>query len=169
MVGTPSAVDVNWQGRRFDNGYKVWPVSGSLCKSELYAWIRLQLPTDETLPEPPGYCHFPEYDAEYFRQLTAEQLVTRKTRSGRLVMGWEVIPGRENHFLDARVYARCAAAVAQIDTYQEEDWQALELAAGYATEDMPPPSTPPPAPGNSSPQSDDRWIPRRSGWLRPRR
>ncbi len=30
----------------------------------------------------PGYCHFPEYTPEYFKQLTAEQLITKvvKTR-----------------------------------------------------------------------------------------
>ena len=86
-------------------------------------------------------------------------------------MGYEVIPGRENHFLDCRNYARCAAYVAQMDRFQESDWQAFELAAGYAAEEVQPP------PGLGAPtsaaevqtQSDQRWIPRRGGWLKPRR
>src|SRR5688572_26699813 len=32
---------------------------------------------------PPGYCHFPKYSEEYFKQLTAEQLVTRFVRGYR--------------------------------------------------------------------------------------
>ena len=39
---------------------------------------KLERPTDEDLeqgiPFPPGYCHFPRYSAEYFKQLTAESM-----------------------------------------------------------------------------------------------
>ena len=54
---------------------RVWPVGVSLLKSELYNWLNLTLNEDGSLPN--GYCHFPKYDMEFFKQLTAEQLVTR--------------------------------------------------------------------------------------------
>jgi phage terminase large subunit GpA-like protein len=42
------------------------------------AAIGLDQPEDESgEPYPPGYCQFPKYSEEYFKQLTAEQLVTR--------------------------------------------------------------------------------------------
>ena len=49
-----------------------------MIKEELYRWLKLERPTAESgEPNPPGYCHFPQYGEEYFKQLTAEQLVTR--------------------------------------------------------------------------------------------
>jgi phage terminase large subunit GpA-like protein len=49
-----------------------------MIKEELYRWLHLDRPTEESgEPYPPGYCHFPKYSDEYFKQLTAEQLVTR--------------------------------------------------------------------------------------------
>jgi phage terminase large subunit GpA-like protein len=75
---------------------------------------------------PPGYCHFPEYGDEYFRQLTAEQLVTHKNRRGFIRLEWELIPGRQNHVLDARIYARAAAMLAGLDRFTDSDWTARE-------------------------------------------
>jgi len=48
-----------------------------MIKEELYRWLHLDRPTEESgSPYPPGYCHFPKYGEEYFKQITAEQLVT---------------------------------------------------------------------------------------------
>jgi phage terminase large subunit GpA-like protein len=114
LVGAPSPVDVTVRGRRMQRGYKVWPVGGDLAKGELYGWLRLRLAEDGVAP--PGYCHFPEHGEEFFRQLTAEHLVTTvNKRTRRAKMEWQVLPNRENHYLDARIYARAAAAVLGID------------------------------------------------------
>lgn len=57
----------------------------------------------------PGYCHFPvERDKEYFDQLTAEKLVTRKDNSGGRARVWVCPDGRRNEALDCRVYAYAA-------------------------------------------------------------
>jgi phage terminase large subunit GpA-like protein len=134
LIGAPSAVDVTVSGRKLKRGYKVWPIATTLAKSELYGWLALQPPTSEAMtegrPYPPGYCHFPEYGEEYFKQLTAEQLVTHRSTRGFSVSVWELLPGRENHFLDARVYARAAAAIVGLDRFRESDWVALERALG---------------------------------------
>ena len=113
LIGTPSAVDVTVHGKRMQRGYRVWPVLGALAKSELYGWLRLRVAEGEEAP--PGYCHFPEYDEEFFRQLTAEHLVTITKRSGFTVMEWQLLANRENHYLDCRVYARVAASVQGLD------------------------------------------------------
>lgn len=139
LVGTPSPVDINMRGKRPVYGYKVWPVCGAVAKSEVYGWLRLEAPTNETDPWPAGYCHFPEYDDDYFRQLTAEHLISRKNKRGFISLEWELIPGRENHVLDARVYARAAAAVVGIDRWREMDWAAHERALSPDAPPQPPP------------------------------
>lgn len=116
LIGTPSTVDVSVRGKRMARGYKVWPVGVNLIKTELYGWLRLEKPTDESGEDlPAGYCHFPEYGEEYFKQITAEHLVPVVKRSGFTSFEWQIIPGRENHFLDCRVYARAAASLAGLD------------------------------------------------------
>jgi phage terminase large subunit GpA-like protein len=114
LVGSPSAVEVTDRGRKLKRGLKVWTVCSSMGKSELYGWLRLEIqPNGDQAPiEPAGYCHFPQHGEEFFKQLTAEQLVAHKNKKGFTRMAWELIHGRMNHVLDARVYARAAAFVA---------------------------------------------------------
>jgi phage terminase large subunit GpA-like protein len=144
LIGTPSSVDINLRGRRPTHGYKVWPVTGDVAKSELYGFLKLEQPTDGSAL-PPGWCHFSQYDEDYFKQLTAEQLVTHKSRTGYVRLEWELIPGRENHTLDCRVYARAAAALVGLDRFKEPDWLQLERAVSAS----PDPPAPPPAPRES--------------------
>jgi Terminase large subunit gpA, endonuclease domain len=85
-------------------GLRVWSVGTPVAKGELYRWLKLEWPTEEALEEgasyPPGACHFPQYDEEFFKQLTAERLVTRIVK-GFPRGSWEKEPGRRNEALDA--------------------------------------------------------------------
>lgn len=176
LVGAPSAVEVTLGGRKLRRGYKVWTVGTDVAKSELYGWLALHPPTDAEratgATDPPGFCRFPEYDEAYFEQLTAEQLVSARTRKGYTAFGWELIPGRENHFLDARIYSRAAAAVVGLDRMRESDWSALEaslevtpapvvVVAASSTEAP----TPSPTPASTR-QARSGWLRKREGWLR---
>jgi phage terminase large subunit GpA-like protein len=179
VIGAPSPVDVTVGGRKLRRGYKVWPIGTKTAKSELYGWLKLE--SGEGV-YPSGYCHFPQYDEEYFKQLTAEQLVNVKTPQGFTVLVWELIPGRQNHHLDARVYARAAAALVGMDRFQEKDWTVLERAGRGAMTKMSetatetgitpkgnagPPSTPSPAaPAPRTIPRAGSWIPRRPHWLK---
>ncbi len=173
LVGSPTAVEVTERGRRLKRGYRVWPVTGPIAKSELYGVLRLEVHPEKG--EPPGYCHFPEYHDEYFRQLTAEQLVPHKTAKGFIRLTWELIPGRQNHVLDARVYARAAASLAGLDRMNAADWTKREellgaarvedVAAPAATPDAPDLEPPPAAPTARRPP----WIVHRQTWLKGRR
>lgn len=160
LVATPSPVDITVRGRRMQRGYKVWPVGVDLAKGELYGWLRFA--RDDGDP-PPGYCHFPEYGEEYFRQLTAEHLVTvANRRTGRVRLEWQVLPNRENHHLDARIYARAAVAVLGIDRLAP-----VPRAKSSAPASSPPPEPPPPEPRE---QRRGGWLGgRRGGWLGGRR
>ena len=116
LLSTPSPVDVKANGRRSRRAYKMWPVGVSIAKTEFYGWLKLPVPDTELDEEyPPGYCHFPRYDRDYFMQITAEQLMTVQKRDGFSAREWQRLPGRQNHRLDCRVYARAAASAEGLD------------------------------------------------------
>jgi phage terminase large subunit GpA-like protein len=133
-IGQPSAVEVTVRGTKIKRGVKVWPVATGMLKSELYGWLKLERPTEESgEPYPAGYCHFCQMSEEFFRQLTAEQLVTKLVKGYRRA---EWVKMRErNEALDTRIYSRAAAAQYGIDRFNERHWKALEeqlQAAGEA-------------------------------------
>lgn len=165
LIGTPSPVDVTVRGRRLTRGYKVWPVGSGIAKSELYGWLRLPMPTGDG-PAPMGFCHFPEHDEEYFRQLTGEHLVTIQKRGGFTALEWQILPGRQNHMLDARVLARAAAAVLGLDRVGAAPPKAPRPAPKVETEPARPLD---PAPKARRPRVGG-WLGggRPGGWLRKR-
>jgi len=116
LVGTPSAVDVHFNGRRIPNGYRVWNLGVDIAKDELYGWLKLKEPLVEG-EYPPGWCHFPEYAEGYFEQLTAERKVPVRTRHGYTVWVWRIQENRENHYLDCRVIARACASILGLDRH----------------------------------------------------
>jgi phage terminase large subunit GpA-like protein len=118
-------------------GLRVWSVGTPVAKGELYRWLKLEWPTEEALEEgasfPPGACHFPQYGEEYFKQLTAERLVTRIVK-GFPRGSWEKEPGRRNEALDCRVYARAAAAIYGLDRFEDRHWRRMEEASASTAE-----------------------------------
>jgi phage terminase large subunit GpA-like protein len=175
LIEAATPVDVTLGGKRIQRGYRVWPVHVDGAKGELYGQLRLEHVEGDP---PPGYCHFPEHPVEYFKQLTAEHLMSVvNRRTHRAKHEWQGLPNRENHALDARVLARVAAARLGID----------RLAAATAARSAPTPapaapaasptpaerqSTPPPAPGGDRSRFWNRprgGGPRGGGWLGRRR
>lgn len=156
LVEAATPVDVTILGRRIQHGYRVWPIGVDVAKSELYGSLRLVHAEGDP---PPGYCHFPMHGAEYFKQLTAEHLMTHVNPKTRVkTLKWERLPNRENHALDARVLARVAVAVLGID----------RMAA--APRAASPPQTPqaPAPPLAASVEEPARSPPRSKFWGRPR-
>lgn len=93
--------------RRKVHGVKVTTVGVSILKARLYAHLRQEMPADGKAA-PYGLCHFPGYDDEFFKMLTAEQVVTRSNRGGYAVAEWVKVRPR-NEALDCRMYAMAAA------------------------------------------------------------
>jgi phage terminase large subunit GpA-like protein len=155
-VGIPTAVDVTVNGKKIANGVKLWPVGTHHAKSELYGWLMLKPPDQKALEAgekyPAGFCHFPkQYEPEFFRQLTAEQLIMRFVK-GFAKPTWE--KKGPNHALDCRVYARGAAFVWGLDKAGDAHWDRLE-------EQMKPPAPPP----ESEPAERERPAQKPGGWL----
>jgi phage terminase large subunit GpA-like protein len=138
-VAGPTYVDATEGGRKVRRGARLWTVAGSSFKSETYRFLRLNPPTDEERDAgaivPVGYIHLPHgTDAEWIKQLVAEQLVTVKTRRGFTRLEWQKVRER-NEALDCRVYARAAAWIAGADRWTEDKWRDLESQIGPAPDD----------------------------------
>jgi phage terminase large subunit GpA-like protein len=129
-VTGPSFVDATERGRKIRRGARLWTVAVATFKSETYRYLRLAAPTDEEIAAdatvPPGFIHLPQgAEAEWIKQLVAEQLVTVTTRRGFQKLEWQKLRER-NEALDCRVYARAAAWVVGADRWAEAKWRDLE-------------------------------------------
>lgn len=159
ILGQAGAVDIALpDGRRLKRALKRYPVGVSVLKKELYAWLKLER-GDGATGFPPGYCHFPDYGEEYFRQLTAEKYVTRESRTTRKITGEWRKDRERNEALDCRIYARAAAAMLRIDLFTGPEWDRLELSLGAIRTPTSPPtgkSTNTPA-GPAARPSRDRY------------
>ncbi len=128
---TPRPVDNrNRKNRKHSaKGLALYNIGVSILKQELYGWLGLKI-ENELIPA--GYCFFPEnYDANYFKMLTAEEL--KKTMvKGFPRYEWVNTRGR-NEALDCRNYARAAAAICGMDSWQPQHWDALNLSYNEKT------------------------------------
>jgi phage terminase large subunit GpA-like protein len=134
VVGTPTQTGTTRTGKKSRVALNLWPVGVSKVKEELYGWLKQEKPTDESGTELPwGWCHFPEYNEEYFRQLTAEEMVPVMHRGFRKYI-WEVTrKNGRNEALDCRVYARAASYVLNLDKWTPEMWEQYAKDAGVGT------------------------------------
>lgn len=84
-------------------GKNVWlfHIGQHQAKKNIYSALNLK-------DQGPGFCHFPkERDEDYFSQLTAEELRTKK-RQGHDIEFWYLPDGKRNEVLDCRVLAYAA-------------------------------------------------------------
>lgn len=102
-------------------------VGVTTIKREIYGWLGLPLPEDDADNYPAGWCHFPEYGQEYFKQISAEKEIARPGKYGTKY-GFVKVYDR-NEALDCRVYARAAAAEHGIDRWDEKKWKQAEAQA----------------------------------------
>lgn len=85
--------------------------------------------------KPRGFCHFSrDTPDEWFEMITSETIVTETSKSGFPRKKWKVMPSRQNHYLDCRVYNIAAAEKLMLDTLSEADWAKLR-ADRYAPRD----------------------------------
>ncbi|MCU9849288.1 phage terminase large subunit family protein [Defluviimonas sp. WL0024] len=140
-VTGPTYVDATVAGKRLRRGARLWTVATSTFKAETYRFLRQDRPTREEQAAgaqcPPGTIHLPEWaDGEWLKQLTAEQLVTVRTKRGFARLEWQKLRER-NEALDTRVYARAAAWILGADRWPETRWADLETQLGVAKSDGP--------------------------------
>ncbi|HET7409938.1 MAG TPA: phage terminase large subunit family protein [Paracoccaceae bacterium] len=140
-VAGPTYVDVSEGGKRLRRGARLWTVAVSTFKAETYRFLRLDRPAEDGAGFPPGTVHLPRWaDAEWLKQLVAEQLVTVRNKRGFARLEWQKLRER-NEALDCRTYARAAAWIAGADRWPESKWRDLEQQLGAGEADPEPTSS----------------------------
>lgn len=162
-VDGPTYVETTEAGRKLRRGVQLWKVAGAVFKSETYRFLRLNAPTEEDLASgaewPTGYVHIPKgTPAEWLKQLTAEQLMTIKTRQGFQKLEWQKTRDR-NEALDCRVYARAAAWLMGLDRWDQRRWEQLEEQINTGRQDAAPPAgVPNRPPTKQPPRRSSDWM-----------
>jgi phage terminase large subunit GpA-like protein len=131
LLDSSSTIEMNIRGKRIKTGLRLWILGATIAKSELYSWLKHEIPTEKELDEsgyPHGFCHYPMYEEEFFLGLTAEQLVTKKVKGFNRYY-WEKIRDR-NEPLDLHVYNRAAATAVGLDRFNDQMWNKLEAEMG---------------------------------------
>ncbi|MBR1734630.1 MAG: phage terminase large subunit family protein [Alphaproteobacteria bacterium] len=127
-LNAPTKIDINLKGKKITGGVRLWKVGVSILKSEFYGWLKSEPIREEKSPaggeSAASRCHFPEYPTEYFKQLTAEQLVTQIVK-GYPKREWQKTRDR-NEALDCRIYARAAAIALGIDRWSDQRWEQIK-------------------------------------------
>ena len=103
VVGAPTKQDLTWNGEKIEDGVEMWPIGTDTAKVTIYTRMKINDPG-------PGRIHtYVGLDDEYYKQLTAEKLVTRFVK-GYPVREWHNVRGsKRNEALDCAVYAYAAA------------------------------------------------------------
>jgi len=135
LLGLPTKQDVDFDGKKIKGGVMLWPVGDWVGKSTVYANLRKEGPKDGHEQFELGYCHFSTgHDEQFFKQLTAEHLVTH-VRGGREIQEWVLAAGVRNEALDCRKYAFAAAEHLGLSRMDSDDWLELINERGAAQED----------------------------------
>ncbi|GHF71107.1 phage terminase large subunit family protein [Seohaeicola zhoushanensis] len=105
-----------------------WNLNVGQLKADFYTWL------DKDDPIERGYCHFPRgMGDEYYRQVTSEVRVLKRSRTGVVTSSWELVePTRRNEGLDTMNYAEAAARRKGWTSLTAEQWAAFEAERGAA-------------------------------------
>lgn len=129
-IGTPSLVDIDFDGKKIRQGATIWPVGTWSLKASFYSHLAKPGIAAGAEIDPPGYCHFGTWlDEVYFQQITAEYLGDEKYK-GRTRKRWKPLSGRENHFLDCRIYNMALADYLGASRMTADDWALLAKERG---------------------------------------
>lgn len=130
----------NKRKKRKQAGDDAYLVGTFGAKFSFYGHLRTSIAAAEKAakggwPEPMrGRIHFGrDAGTDYFDMLTSESVVT-ETKHGQPRRVWRKETGRENHWLDCRVYNRAAAEAMALDSRSDAEWLALQ-ADRYASLD----------------------------------
>jgi phage terminase large subunit GpA-like protein len=130
VVAAPTWQDIDYKGKKIQSGVQLWQIGVSRIKRNLYGKLKLSKPG-------PRYIHFPHgLLDEYFRQLTAERLITHPNGKDE----WK--KERANECLDCATYAYAAAVLAGL-VDPRTNWEQLCPVDGEVkTEPLPAPVQP---------------------------
>jgi phage terminase large subunit GpA-like protein len=165
-IAGPRPVWPRRASKTHDKRNEVFLIGVDTAKDALYG--RLRIPRVG-----PGYIHFPVgqgFDEEFFRQLTSEQVVTRK-REGRPYRVWVLPPGRRNEALDCNVLALAGRLSIRVRIVAEQQQSTVPLqpepeeSAVDMAEEIPMQPFPPPPPAAAAAPVRHSYAAAGQGWL----
>lgn len=137
ILGRGEALRYGKQGRKAGHASKraedkAFIVGTYGAKASWYGFLRSTIAYAAALvaegpgaAKPTGLCHFcRDTSDEWFEMATAETVVA-KISNGYPKRVWQPMPGRQNHYLDCRVYNMAAAEKLLLDTLTDADWDRL--------------------------------------------
>lgn len=127
-VSTPKAIDVNINGKVHKKGIRLWGMGSGYLKSEIYGKLRLKNPTKKEKAKsgyPKGFIHFPEFDEEFFKQLTSEACIGVKTPTGHIKFEWHKLYPN-NEVLDNMCMGFAAYYSIGANKWSKKYWRELE-------------------------------------------
>lgn len=159
IASKPTLQDIDWQGKRIENGVKLWQIGTDTAKDHIFA--RLQL------PHGPGSLHwYADMPLERFKQLLAESVHVRWVK-GRPKREYIKPNGVRNEELDISVGNLAMAYYLGLHKWSPLDWQDLRdklvgrnstpdlfaqaAAANYPTAQTELPAAQPQAPSSAQP------------------
>jgi phage terminase large subunit GpA-like protein len=142
----------------------------SALKAQFYAWLT------KTDPAERGYVGFAGgLGDEYYRQVSSEIRVLKRSRSGVVTAAWELVePTRRNEGLDTMLYAEGAAMRKGWSNLTDDQWDLLEAERSKAPAepqgDLFDATVPVVAPlpvqkPRLAAQPEKTWIEHREGWI----
>lgn len=117
ISSAPTRQDVDWNGKKIENGAELWAIGTDTAKD----WIFNRI----DLADGPGAMHFhDQLPIEWFEQLLCErkQIVYR---SGQAVVKWIKPNGARNEILDLSVYNLAMAHRLELHKWAAHDWARL--------------------------------------------
>ena len=121
LLGQPSSAELNIRGKRIKSGVKLWPVNVSIAKAEFYGWLKSERPEEGTA-YPSGWVHTSNrLPDEFYKQVTAEQFVT-KIIKGYRKGEWTKVRDRNEALDTFGSYARAAAERMGIGRFTDRHW-----------------------------------------------
>ena len=155
---------------------RAFNLNTSQLKGDFYTWVKKED------PDARGYCHFARgLGDEYYRQLSSEVRVLKRSRTGVVTSAWELVePTRRNEVLDTMNYSEAAARRKGWTSFTDDQWDVLAAERGIAPPDAQPDlfdatlspvaldASPTPAQTSARQTKRDEtgpWVPERKNWI----
>lgn len=115
-------------GRVIRRQKRGWILNVSQMKADFYAWLAKEDQIER------GFVAFARgLGDEYYRQITSEVRVLKRTPSGVMISRWELVePSRRNECLDTMIYSEAAARKRGWTAMTDGQWDILEAERGIA-------------------------------------
>ncbi|MDF2140849.1 terminase gpA endonuclease subunit [Paenirhodobacter sp. CAU 1674] len=130
-VMAPMKFERRKDGKAKRSQKRAYMLNVSQLKADFYGWLPKEDPAER------GFCSFAKgLGDEYFRMISSEVRVLKRSRSGVVTSSWELVePTRRNEGLDTMLYAEAAARRKGWSHMTDAAWDQLAAERGAAPQE----------------------------------